>query len=86
MNTNDYSAYTVIGAIEVYWLLVLMLNGFLLKFIVKKNPAFPDKGRYVLSSDNETYLWAKSQTVSIVSTQKLKIDLPYDPAITVLGI
>ena len=56
MNTNDYSAYTVIGAIEVYWLLVLMLNGFLLKFIVKKNPAFPDKGRYVLSSDNETYL------------------------------
>lgn len=49
-------SYTVIGTIKVYWLLVLMLNGFLLKFIVKKNPAFPDKGRYVLSSDNETYL------------------------------
>ena len=49
-------SYTVIGTIEGYRLLVLMLNGFLLKFIVKKNPAFPDKGRYVLSSDNETYL------------------------------
>lgn len=49
-------SYTVIGTIEVYRLLVLMLNGFLLKFIVKKNPAFPDKGRYALSSDNETYL------------------------------
>ena len=29
---------------------------------------------------------AKSQTVSIVSTQKLKIGRPYDLAITVLGI
>lgn len=34
-----------------------MLNGFLLKFIVKKNSASPDKGGYVLSSDNELYLY-----------------------------
>lgn len=37
-------------------LLVLMLNGFLLKFIVKKNMASPDKGRDVPLFDDETYV------------------------------
>lgn len=46
----------VIGTTEVYRLLALMLNVILLKFMVKKNMASPDKDGYDLF-DNETYLY-----------------------------
>ena len=71
-------------------LLVQLSNKLFLKMVgkVRWTPDFEKR-----SGISPYLLWcyvlrnlAKSQTVPIVSTEKLKIDLPYDPAITVLGI